>query len=134
MQKGDEVRQRRILCVEDEEGIREEIVEELEHSGYLVTSAGNGEEALRLLSTMSSCPPDLILSDIRMRDLDGFEFRRRIIRELPDMAGIPFVLLTAFDSEVRKAEDTELGIRARLAKPFDFDDLLAMVGRYAGPP
>lgn len=117
---------RTVLVVDDDPYIREALAEVLEDEGYPVVTAGDGEEALDRLGRSS--PPSLILLDLRMPGMSGWELRRRLLAE-PRLAGIPVVLLSA-DSRLEEAQAV-LGAAGSLRKPPSLDELLAAVGRFA---
>ena len=77
---------KKILYVEDEIALREDIVEFLEEEGYAVTVASNGQEGLKALPSVR---PDLILSDCLMPEMTGVEMMRSIRREYPAFASVP---------------------------------------------
>src|SRR5699024_12173841 len=86
-----------ILCIEDEVDFLENITEELEEAGYQVLSATSGKKALELLDNHQ---PDLILCDITMPGLDGYDVMYRLMTQSPAAAAIPFVF---FISSARSA-------------------------------
>lgn len=116
-----------VLLVEDEADIREALIEVLGHSGFQVVGANNGVDALCYLR--ASPPPALILLDLMMPIMDGWEFRRRQ-REDPALADVPVVVLSALD-QTRAAD---LGGTAFLKKPLDFDRLLDLVRQHCRDP
>jgi two-component system, chemotaxis family, chemotaxis protein CheY len=107
----------RVLIVEDDESIREMLELVLESEGYEVTSASDGAAALALLEQTR---PDLILLDMKMPVMDGWEFIARY-RALTG-AVAPVIVLTAAQDDSRRA--AEVGAHGYLAKPFAIDDLL----------
>jgi two-component system, chemotaxis family, chemotaxis protein CheY len=113
-------RSRRILVVEDDEGIRDMMEMVLDGEGYEVLTATNGIKALVLLEEDR---PDLILLDMKMPGMDGWEFARRYA-ELPDPKP-PIVVVTAAQDASRRA--AEIAAQGYLAKPFGIDDLLAVI-------
>jgi CheY-like chemotaxis protein len=114
----------RILLVEDDFAIRETIAELLAEEGYRVTSAANGAEALAMLD--ESDAPGLILLDLMMPVMNGWEFRRAL-RDDPRLARIPVVVISASrGAEPRASVDAD----AFLAKPFDATHLLDTVSRF----
>ncbi|MDR6759241.1 DNA-binding NarL/FixJ family response regulator [Mycoplana sp. BE70] len=117
-------RQKTILCVEDETDLRSDIVEELVSAGYRVIEAGNGREALLELE---AARPDLILCDITMPELGGYELMARLRADRPDLAEVPFVFLTALADRVEVLNGKNAGADDYLVKPVDFDDLLATI-------
>ena len=112
-----------VLVVDDEPYVREGIRITLESAGYQVVTADDGFEALNILQSQ---PVDLILADIAMPRMNGYQLYLRV-RENRQWLAIPFVFLTgrAMDSDVRYGK--ELGIDDYLAKPIDPEDLLAVV-------
>jgi len=108
------MKRKRILIVEDEESLLKLESILLSTKGYLVTGVKDGQAAL---DEVAANKPDLILLDIMLPLIDGFEVCRRI-KENPDTKGIPVVMLTAKKSK----EDMERGVRvcadAYITKPF----------------
>ncbi len=115
-----------VLVVDDDPYIREALAEVLEDEGYRVATARDGEEALERLGREPL--PALILLDLRMPGMSGWEVRRRLL-EVPALARIPVVLLSA-DSRLEEAEAV-LGAAGSLRKPPSLDELLAAIGRFA---
>ena len=113
-------RSRRILVVEDDEGIREMMEMVLDGEGYEVLTATNGIMALELLQEER---PELILLDMKMPGMDGWEFARRYA-ELPAPRP-PIVVVTAAQDASRRA--AEIAAQGYLAKPFGIDDLLGVI-------
>jgi len=111
---------KRILVVEDEDTIREMLRINLDSEGYDVSVASDGLTALRLARSES---PDLIILDIMLPELDGFEVCR-ILRQ--DMI-VPILMLTAKDEDVDKVLGLELGADDYLTKPFSMRELKARV-------
>lgn len=113
-----------VLVVDDDPDILSAVEMILEVEGYRVFSARNGAEALTVLD---GARPSLILLDLMMPVMDGWEFRRRLLDH--PASAIPVVVVSADRDIARKAET----IRADgyVAKPFDLDHLLAEVGRLA---
>jgi CheY-like chemotaxis protein len=112
---------RRVLVVEDDEGIREALVDLLDSEGFSVTSAIHGADALERLRAASELP-DVILLDLMMPVLDGWAFRAEQ-RQDPKLSAIPVVVITAS----RNADLTALAPKAFLKKPIDFDELLRVL-------
>lgn len=113
-----------ILCIEDEKHLRRDIADELAEAGYAVIEACSGEEALELLRTLR---PDLILCDISMPGLDGYQVLAATREKGPDFADIPFVFLTALGNPREVIEGKRRGADDYLIKPIDYDLLLATV-------
>ena len=109
-----------ILVVEDEEPIAKILQFTLEREGYTVQVAGDGEAALRLIKRSE---PHLILLDIMLPKLDGFE----VCREVRASSTVPIIMLTARNAEVDKVLGLELGADDYVTKPFSTRELLARV-------
>ena len=114
-----------VLVVDDDAEIRESLVEVLEERGYHAVSVANGAQALAALR--NGARPELILLDLMMPVMDGATFRRQQRAE-PDLAGIPVVLISAFQDVDENAR--RLGVTAALRKPISFRDLLDTVKRF----
>lgn len=113
-----------ILCVEDEADLRRDIADELAEGGYVVIEACNGEEALDLLHMNR---PDLILCDISMPGLNGYEILNAVQAKGSDHADIPFVFLSALGDPREIVEGKRLGADDYLVKPIDYDLLLVTI-------
>ncbi|RPJ56340.1 MAG: response regulator, partial [Dehalococcoidia bacterium] len=111
-----------ILVIDDEPDLLTNITLTLEAENYQVFTAGNGLEALDALQTQ---PVNLILADIAMPDMNGYQLYERV-RARPEWVTIPFVFLTAraMDSDIRYGK--ELGVDDYLTKPIRAADLLAV--------
>lgn len=118
--------QKRVLVVEDSPDIRENITEILELEGYIVTACRNGQEGL---AALKESIPDLILSDIRMPFMDGYELLKEAKKDSV-FRTIPFVLMSAFVERSDVDHAMKLGADAYLPKPFHTDELLQVVGRF----
>ncbi len=116
---------RRVLVVEDDADVRTMISIMLTIEGYDVSTAENGREALDLLRRGDH--PDLILLDLMMPVMNGWQFRAEQVRD-PDLARIPAVVISGGDRIVEHSRT--LGAADYLRKPIDLDVLLATVQRY----
>jgi len=117
--------QRRILIVDDSITTRTLEKNILEAAGYTVQVAVDGQEALNTIAT--SGVPDLIVADIVMPRLDGFELTRRIKGD-PNTADVPVILVTSLSSPQDKARGIEAGADAYIVKSsFDQDNLLETI-------
>jgi CheY-like chemotaxis protein len=114
-----------ILVVEDDRDIRDAVVEVLEEEGYGVSTAGDGAQALRVLSEAQP-KPDLILLDLMMPNMNGFEFRERQLRDA-EHARIPVAVITADGQATAKAE--QLRADGLVKKPLRIKPLLDVVER-----
>jgi two-component system chemotaxis response regulator CheY len=118
---------RPILVVDDDEAVRRLLSWALTDEGYAVLEAPDGAVAL---ARAQEAAPGLILLDMRMPVLDGWAFARRY-RARPGPHA-PIVCVTAaLDPAAAAARGAQIGAVATLSKPFDLDDLLAVVRRYA---
>jgi DNA-binding response OmpR family regulator len=112
---------KKILVVEDEPGIRLSLVDELESSGYQVFTAGDGDTALAVAGREK---PDLILLDLMLPVLDGYEVCKTL-RMRGDRT--PIIMLTVKDKEIDKVLGLELGADDYITKPFSLRELVARV-------
>lgn len=110
----------KILIIEDEPALQETIAYNLKKQGYDVEVVGNGHAALEAARSMN---PDLLLLDIMLPGLDGFEITRILRREM----NAPIIMLTARDDEVDRVVGLELGADDYLTKPFSMRELMARV-------
>ena len=117
---------RKILIVEDDSSIREVLGALLHAEGYEAVSAGNGQEALDLLAQQSLCP-DLILLDLMMPVMDGWEFLRRKAC-LPTINAMPVVALSAAYG-IYSIEHASMF----LPKPIELEKLLSAIERLCAP-
>lgn len=113
----------RILVVDDSPDNLDILATRLRFRGYEVEEATSGREAL---DKVAAHPPDLILLDVMMPDLDGFEVARRIKND-PALPFIPIILVTARDSSRDKVAGLDAGADDYLTKPIDFPELEARV-------
>ncbi len=113
----------RILIVDDEPFNVDYLEQELEHLGYLTESAANGLEALE---RVAASPPDLVLLDVMMPELDGIA-TLRILKQDPESRFIPVVLMTALNAVEDRVRGIEAGADDFLSKPVDDRELLARI-------
>ncbi len=113
----------RLLVVDDEPNLLLAVAACLRAEEYEVTTARNGREALMHLA---QTVPDLVISDIRMPGMDGYQLARNL-RGSPRTALVPIVFLTAKDETVDRVEGFQAGIDAFLTKPFEPEELIAVV-------
>lgn len=112
-----------ILVAEDDLGTRLSISDYLECSGYSVVSAENGKDAIALLETYQ---PHLIVTDVSMPLMDGYELVRQVRRK-PALRLLPIVFLTGRTDTDDRVRGYQLGCDVYLAKPFDLPELGAIV-------
>lgn len=111
---------KKILVVDDEKPLREFISRNLSARGFQVFNASNGLEALAIFNTETL---DLIIMDVMMPHMDGFETCRRIRQT----SNIPIIILTALGEETDKVAALDMGADDYLTKPFGVEELLARV-------
>lgn len=112
-----------VLVADDDADIRELVRYRLEQAGYRVIAAADGREALELAEQHH---PDLVLLDVMMPHLDGFEVTRRL-RKHESLASVPVVLLSASMHGDADAASFESGANAHMLKPFAPAELLKMI-------
>src|SRR5215211_2380164 len=110
-----------ILIVDDEQSYRQLLSLVFEGDGHTIRTAANGREALTLLHTE---PADVVISDVRMPDMDGIEMLRAVREIAPD---IGVVMMTAFASVETAREAFKLGADDFIQKPFDVEELKLIV-------
>ena len=111
-----------VLIVEDDEDLRDMMAQMLTIEGFRTATASNGREALDYLQTEK---PNVILLDLMMPVMDGWEFRRQQKAD-PELAPVPVIVLSALDP----ARAATVDAAAFLKKPLDFDRLLALVRQH----
>lgn len=112
-----------ILVVDDEKSQREILKAILEDDGYIVQTAGSGREALKLFKTAI---PDLILTDLKMPDIDGISLLDSFTKNLPSS---PVIIMTAYGTINSAVEAMKKGAFDYLTKPLERDELLITVAR-----
>ena len=110
----------RILLVDDEASIQRAVAPLLRSRGYEVETVGSGSDALRVASER---PPDLVVLDLGLPDLDGVEVCRRIRK----VSTVPIIVLSARSNEVDKVAALDLGADDYVTKPFSPEELLARI-------
>ena len=115
----------RILLVEDDHELRQSLSEALQDAGYHVDSAGNGREALDYLE--ENAPPCLVLLDLMMPVMNGWEFREEQLRR-KSVAGVPVVILTADGRADIKVQ--MLRADGFLRKPIELERLFGLLAEY----
>ncbi|HEY8460110.1 MAG TPA: response regulator transcription factor [Blastocatellia bacterium] len=114
---------KRLLVVDDDPGLLRAVAETFRAEGYEVATARRGVEALGLIAQSL---PDLIVSDIRMPGMDGYELVRNL-RASARARLVPIVFLTAKDETADRIAGFRTGVDAYLTKPFEPDELVAVV-------
>lgn len=116
----EEFDRRRILVVDDEERMVRFIRLNLEHDGFQVSEAFNGKEAIQKIRDVT---PDLILLDVMMPDIDGFE----VLETVREVSQVPVIMLTAKGEEDDRVRGLELGADDYVTKPFSPRELVSRV-------
>ncbi|PZV16039.1 MAG: DNA-binding response regulator [Leptolyngbya sp.] len=114
---------KRVLVVDDDTTLRMALTRYLEKRGYLVQSVGSATEAL---SAVEADPPDLIVSDVMMPEMDGFEFCRRL-RATRTGQLVPFIFLSSKGEVEARIQGHSMGADDYLMKPFEPLELLAKI-------
>lgn len=114
---------KRLLVVEDNSDSLSAIAFYLRSEGFEINTARNGADAL---AQIVSEIPDLIVSDIRMPKMNGYKLARHL-RSTPHTALIPIIFLTAYDKTENRIKGFRAGIDAYLTKPFEPEELLAVI-------
>lgn len=121
----DKMSKKHILVIEDQEDVRENIVELLELSNYDVKSAPDGKVGVKMAL---DSPPDLILCDIMMPEMDGYEVLYLITKN-PSTASLPFIFLTAKAEKADFRKGMNMGADDYITKPFEEMELLGAIER-----
>ena len=114
---------KRLLVVDDEPNLLRAVAAVLRGEGFEISTARSGREALVAVAKNT---PDLIVSDVRMPGMDGFELARRL-RRAPNFALLPIIFLTAKDETEDRVEGFRAGVDVYLTKPFEPDELVAVI-------
>jgi DNA-binding NarL/FixJ family response regulator len=117
-----------LLLVDDEPGLRDAVQAYLEDSGFTVEVAPNAKVGWELLEKRL---PDLVISDIMMPQVDGYQFLKQM-REDPRFAALPVIFLTARGMTKDRIQGYKSSVDAYLSKPFDPDELVAVVTNILG--
>ena len=114
-----------IMLVDDEESIRATLSDVLSDEGFRVITAADGDSALAQIEANA---PDLIILDVMMPVLDGFQ-TLRLLKEKPETASIPIIMLTVRGSDADVRHGWADGVDLYLTKPFETSDLIASTKR-----
>lgn len=112
-----------LLCIEDDPDTCELLVEVLTAEGFAVATASTGQEGLAALESR----PDLVLCDIDLPDVTGFEILEKIRSASLMPLGVPFIFLTAFSQRTHQLQARQLGCDDYVTKPIDFELLIAII-------
>ena len=118
----------RILVVDDETEIRDMLSRHFRYLGYDVDTAGDGEEALK---KMREAKFDIVISDIMMPGIDGWETLTRLKRDR-ETSGIPVIIFTAREHARGHQKSSEMGAAGYFRKPFEPDELIELVEKHVG--
>ena len=121
---------RKVAVVDDDREVRDRIGQSLAELGYEVKVAANG---LRLVSTLHVDRPDLILLDVMMSWIDGFELCRAI-KQNPEFRDIPIVFMSGKTAQADVDRGMACGAADYFPKPLDLERLVARVRELVGPP
>jgi CheY-like chemotaxis protein len=119
-----------VLVVEDDRDIRESVVEVLQDAGYTVSAAADGRQALDLMAAASPLP-DVVLLDLMMPVMNGFQFRQEQLKR-EEFAAIPVLVVTADANARIKAQS--LRVAGFVQKPLKIQPLLDQIGKLLGKP
>lgn len=114
-----------IISVDDSATMRKMVSFTLKAAGYDVLEASDGADALNVLKTR---PVDLVLSDINMPNMNGLELTRQLRRQ-PAFSRTPIILLTTESDPAKKAEGRAAGATGWIIKPFNQEQLLAVIAK-----
>lgn len=119
-------KQARILCIEDEPYLREDLVDELRDHGYHVLEASDG---LTGLATILENQLDLVLCDVQLPGLGGSDVLQRVREHAAGQSHVPFIFLTAYGERTCEQLREKAGVTHCLVKPVDYGALLALIER-----
>jgi DNA-binding NarL/FixJ family response regulator len=115
---------KKILCVEDSLEMAELIAQDLRERGYEVTIAGDGHAGLTAILKTS---PDLVLCDVNMPGMTGYDVLESLTRLAPELIDLPFIFLTAFGDRDSELKGRRLGASDYVSKPVDFELLATII-------
>ncbi|RCK75197.1 MAG: Nitrogen regulation protein NtrC [Ignavibacteriae bacterium] len=112
-----------VLFVDDDDELRRAITDGLKENGFNVIPAESGPVALNILKTFK---PDIIITDLRMEPMNGFDFYQ-IVKKNSEFENIPFIFLTAINDFLAEKYSKELGVNSYVTKPIDVDKLALII-------
>lgn len=115
---------RHVLCIDDDHDTVDLIAEELVDRGFKVSTAYDGEQGFQAILAKQ---PDIVLADISMPVLSGFDLLERLTAIAPRFSSMPFVYLTALSDRASELKGRQLGADDYITKPVDFDILIAII-------
>jgi DNA-binding NarL/FixJ family response regulator len=120
---------KRVLCIEDDAETAELIAEDLQERGYIVSIAPDGHSGL---AAILRTDPDLVLCDINMPGMTGFEVMEQLIALAPQFESVPFIFLTARTDRDSELKGRRLGADDYVTKPVDFEILASIIDARLG--
>jgi len=117
---------RHILIVDDEPNVRRVLSTQLEQAGYATTRAASAKQALDLVRSLD---PDIVITDLKMPEMDGMEMLARLQQTFPE---IPVIMLTAHGTVSNAVEAMKCGAHDFITKPFDRDEMIQLVQKALG--
>lgn len=117
-----------IMSVDDSASVRQMVSFTLENAGYRIFTATDGKDALEKLK---AAPVDMVITDLNMPSMNGIDLTRQL-RAMPQYRGIPIILLTTESQADKKAQGKLAGATGWIVKPFQQDQLLAVVKKVLG--
>jgi CheY-like chemotaxis protein len=120
---------KKILLVDDEEQLICIMANVLQDEGFAVKTMLSAEEALNAYVSYS---PDLVISDVKMERMDGFEMFEQV-KALQSYKRVPFIFLTGLDDPLAQQRAESLGVTAYVNKPFDMDEFVGIVKKLIPP-
>ncbi len=118
-----------IMILDDSTSLRQVLAMSLSQAGYRVLEAENGVDALEQLKSEQSI--DMFISDLNMPEMDGLAFVASI-RAMETLMYTPVLMLTTENSEIKRTQGMEMGVRAWLLKPFNPEQVLDLVSKILG--
>lgn len=118
--------QKTILVVDDDPEMRSLLTDFLSNQGYRVRAVGSGAAALPLILPSERNQPDLVISDVQMKPMNGIDLLKRLVTSRPDL---PVVMISSFGERDSEREVIAIGAKKFLAKPFPLRELAAVVGQ-----
>ncbi len=115
-----------VLVIDDSATVRKFVSVSLEMQGFEVTTAKDGMDALEQLPKRKF---DLVITDLNMPTMDGFEFIRTL-RETPEFKDLPVIILTSLSDQTNKQHGTDLGVTSYVVKPFSLEKIQYEVSKY----
>lgn len=119
---------KKIMSVDDSASVRQMVSFTLEAAGYQVATAVDGQDAL---AKLTASPADMVIADLNMPNMNGIDLVKAL-RAMPQYRGVPIILLTTESQAEKKAEGKAAGATGWIVKPFQQEQLLAVVKKVLG--